>query len=149
MRADLRSIAQAANADPVSHLMAKAGSLTNYAVAHNLVLVATYVRPPRKMKGPDGTEIEFHYTDKTLMEDRFQGKVGLVLKCGPMAFKDDGATKFGGFSVEPGDWVLYRNSDAWELFIKDMTSANNDGLPVRLIEDIFIKARVSDPSLVY
>ena len=149
MRADLRSIAQAANADPVSHLMAKAGSMTNYTVAHNLVLVATYVRPPRIMKRADGTEYEFQYTDKTLMEDRFQGKVGLVLKCGPMAFKDDGATKFGDFSVEPGDWVLYRNSDAWEFFIKDMTGDKNDGLPVRLIEDIFIKARVSDPALVY
>jgi len=149
MRANLRSIAEAANADPVANLMAKAGSMTNYTVAHNLVLVATYVRPPRKMKGPDGTEIEFHYTDKTLAEDRFQGKVGLVLKCGPMAFVDDGATKFGGFKVEPGEWVLYRPSDAMELFIKDMTGDKNDGIPVRLIEDIFIKARVSDPSLVY
>lgn len=149
MRANLRSIAEAANADPVSTLMMKAGSMTNYVVAHNLVLVATYVRPPRKMKGPDGTEIEFHYTDKTLMEDRFQGKIGLVLKCGPMAFVDDGATKFGGFSVEPGDWVLYRPSDAMELFIKDHTGEKNDGIPVRLIEDVFIKARVSDPSLVY
>jgi hypothetical protein len=101
------------------------------------------------MKGPDGTEIEFHYTDKTLMEDRFQGKVGLVLKLGPMAFKDDGATKFGGFAVEPGEWVLYRPSDAMELFIKDMTGEKNDGIPVRLIEDVFIKARVSDPALVY
>lgn len=149
MRANLRSIAEAANADPAANLLAKAGPLTDYKVAHNLVLVATYVRPPRKMKGPDGTEVEFHYTDKTLAEDRFQGKVGLVLKLGPLAFKDDGATKFGDFTVEPGDWVIFRNSDAWEFFIKDHTGAANDGIPVRLIEDIFIKGRVSDPSLVY
>ncbi len=149
MRVDLRSIAQAAAYDPKQALLERAGSLIDYSIFHNLVLVATYIAPPRKMRGPDGKDIEFHMTDKGLMEDRFQGKIGLVLKCGPLAFKDDSVAKFGGIEVEVGDWVMYRPSDGIELFIKDHLGKQNDGLACRLIEDSLIKGRVSDPSLIY
>ena len=141
MRVNLRAIAQAANADPKQALLNSAGPLTDYEIFHNLVLVATYV-PPEKI----GSII---MPDKTLAENRFQGKMGLVLKCGPLAFKDDTVTKFGGVEIEPGDWVLYRPSDGIELFIKDYTGQANDGLACRLIEDTLIKGRVTDPSLIY
>ena len=103
MRVNLRAIAQAANSDPKQALIASAGPLTDYEVFHNLVLVATYV-PGEKI----GSII---VPDKTLAENRFQGKMGLVLKCGPLAFKDDENVKFGGISIEPHDWVLFRPSD--------------------------------------
>ena len=141
MRVNLRSIAQAANSDPRKALLDSAGPLTDYEVFHNLVLVATYV-PPEKI----GSII---MPDKSMMEARFQGKMGLVLKCGPLAFKDDAAAQFGGITVEPGDWVLYRPSDGIELFIKDHMGLANDGLACRLLEDSLIKGRVTDPSLIY
>ena len=141
MRVNLRAIAQAANSDPKQALIASAGPLTDYEVFHNLVLVATYV-PGEKI----GSII---VPDKTLAENRFQGKMGLVLKCGPLAFKDDANVKFGGISIEPHDWVLFRPSDGIELFIKDHMGLKNDGLSCRLIEDSLIKARVTDPALIY
>ena len=142
MRVNLRAIAQAANADPKKALLDSAGPMVDYEVFHNLILVATYV-PSEKTKGG------IILADRSLAENRFQGKMGLVLKCGPLAFKDDSVAKFGGVEVEVGDWVLYRPSDGIELFIKDHMGLANDGLACRLIEDSLIKGRVTDPSLIY
>jgi hypothetical protein len=149
MRANLRAIAQAASTDPRKALLDSAGPLTDYEVFHNLVLVATYIAPPMLMQGPDGKQIEFHRTDRSLSEDRFQGKVGLVLKIGPLAFKDDAVARFGDVTIGCGDWVMYRPSDGMEMFIKDHTGDRNDGLSCRLIEDTLIKCRVRDPSRIY
>lgn len=149
MRVNLRSIAQAANSDSKQALIDSAGPLTDYEVFHNLVLVATYIRPTRKIKTNEGKLVELHLSDKALEEDRFQGKMGLVLKCGPMAFKDDAHVRFGGVKIEPHDWVLFRPSDGIELFIKDHMGLKNDGLSCRLIEDTLIKGRVTDPALIY
>ena len=142
MRTNLRAIAEAATQDPRKALLDCAGPLTDYTVFHNLVLVATYI-PPEKTSGG------IILADRSLAEARFQGKVGLVLKCGPLAFKDDTMAKFGGVTIEVGDWVLYRPSDGIELFIKDHMGLKNDGLACRLIEDSLIKGGVSDPSLIY
>ena len=148
MRVNLRQLAEAAANDPAEPLLAAAGDLSDYEVFHNLVLVATYVPPPKVMKGPNGEDIQFHSPDNALSEDRFQGKVGLVLKVGPNAFKDDTVAKFGGVTIKQGDWVAYRPSDGHELFIRDRRKFN-EGLSCRLIEDVFIRGRVTDPSLIY
>lgn len=148
MRVNLRQLAEAAAHNPAEPLLAAAGDLSDYEVFHNLILVATYVAPPRVLKGPKGEDITLHMADNTMAEDRFQGKVGLVLKVGPTSFHDDTVAKFGGVSVKPGDWVVYRPSDGHELFIRDRRKTN-EGLSCRLIEDVFIRGRVSDPSLVY
>ena len=141
MRANLRAIAQAANDDPKKALLDAAGPMTDYEVFHNMVLVATYI-PSEKV----GSII---IPDRTMAENRFQGKVGLVLKVGPLAFQDDSVAKFGGVKVEVGDWVVYRPSDGPELFIKDWTGQANDGLPCRIFQDTQIWGRVSSPTLIY
>lgn len=148
MRVNLRALAEQATHDPAKPLIDAAGDLSDYEVFHNLVLVATYVPPPKVFKGPDGEDIQFHTSDNTLAEDRFQGKVGLVLKIGPTAFKDDSVAKFGGVDLMPFQWVMYRPSDGTELFIRDRRKSN-EGLSCRLIEDVFVRGRVSDPSLIY
>lgn len=149
MRANLRDIAERANLDPRAALLESAGPLTDYEIFHNLVLVATYIPPPIKMKGAMGEDVEFHVPDATLAEERFQGKMGLVLKCGPLAFVDDNLARFGGVEVKVGDWVMFRPSDGIELFIKDHKGKRRDGLSCRLLEDTLIKGRVTDPSLIY
>ena len=52
------------------------------------------------------------------------------------------------YGVKPLDWVVVRPSDGFEMFIRDRRKAN-EGISVRLIEDVFIRGRVSDPSLIY
>ena len=148
MRVNLRQLADAAVNNPADPLLDAAGDLSDYEVFHNLVLVATYIPPPKVMKGPNGEDVVFHEADNTQDENRFQGKMGLVLAFGPNAFKDDSVAKFGGKEIRKGDWVIYRPSDGHELFIRDRRKFN-EGLSCRLIEDVFIRGRVTDPSLIY
>ena len=115
---------------------------------HNLILIATYVTPPTKMKGPDGKLIDFYATDKKQQEDRFQGTAGLVLKIGPTAFKGKTADSFGGVTIKPGDWIMYKPSDAQEFFFVDKKRPR-DGASARLIEDTLILGRVADPASIY
>ena len=141
MRAKLRDIAQASGADPKGALFdAVAHALPGYEIFHNRVLVATYIRPEKTKGG-------VFLADRTLDEDRFQGKVGLVLKVGPRAFVDDAVNKFDGIKVEVGDWVTYRASDGRERFLSDETG--RAGVPCRLLDDNHIEGRISDPDLIY
>jgi co-chaperonin GroES (HSP10) len=138
---NLRKIAEASAADPRKAIYDAIGDISGIELAHNLVLVATYVRPAMTQGG-------IHLPDSALQEDRFQGKPALVLALGPLAFVDDGVARFGGFTVEPGDWVLVRPSDGWEMFKVDQTTGR-DGTSCRLFEDANIKAKLADPTLVY
>jgi hypothetical protein len=110
-----------------------------YHPSFRLVLVATYVRSNMSKGGI------ILGGDNTLGENRFQGKVGLVLKLGPGCFEHP---QFGGFKVEPGDWVHYRTSDADEFFFVD-EDTGLDGASVRLVDDTLIKAKVDDPQKVF
>lgn len=140
-RPKLREIAAAAQADPKQALIdSLPASAAQYEVFHNRVLVATYV-------APETTKGGIIRPDRNLGEDRFQGKVGLVIKVGPQAFEDDGAAKFGGVKVNPGDWVTYRPADGIEVFLVD--DNGRDATPCRLIEDVHILGRTPDPALIY
>lgn len=140
-RAKLREIAQAAQTDPKQALIDSVGGRVNDINLHGpRVMVATYVRPEMTKGG-------IILADRSQQEDRYQGKVGLVLKTGPLAFVDDGIAKFGGAKAEVGDWVMYRASDGFEIFILD--DNGRDGTPCRILEDQSIIAVVDDPSAVY
>ena len=147
VRAKLREISEAALFDPRKALIDAIGDISGIEVFHNLVLVVTYIAPPKTMKGPDGKDVLFYTTDRGQQEDRFQGKCGLVLKLGPLAFKDDKVVQFGGVVVQAGDWVLVRPSDGLEFFKVDETKSA--GTSCRLFEDSQIKGRLSDPALVW
>lgn len=101
------------------------------------ILIAIYIRPSGKMLGKDGQPINFEIPDDALDEDRYQGKVGMVLKKGPRAFKDDGQVKFYGQDVQPGDWVVYRASDGLKGMIGDREC--------RFIPDVYIKGTIDHP----
>lgn len=105
------------------------------------ILVAIYIRPTGKMLGKDGKPINFEIPDEAVDEDRYQGKVGMVLKKGPRAFKDDGQVKFYDQDVKPGDWVVYRASDGLKCMIGDREC--------RLIPDVYIKATIDEPDAVF
>jgi co-chaperonin GroES (HSP10) len=127
--------------DPRQTLLDAVGeeNIASYHPAYHVVLVATYARS-NKSKG--GIILG---GDITRAEDRYQSKIGLVLKLGPSCFEGD---KFCGFSVKPGDWVHYRVSDAIEFFFVDQMTGL-DGASVRLIDDSLVLAKIEDPERVF
>lgn len=124
--------------DPRKEIWEKIGSVAEYHLFHNRILVAVYERP-NKIDLGGGKSLEL--PDSTRKEDQFQGKVGLVLKVGPGAFQDDAVNKFYGMSVEVGDWIVFRPSDTWLAKIK--------GVLCRHLEDSHVVARIPAPDYVY
>lgn len=113
-------------------------ALDGIRVFHNQMLVGVYVRPNFK-ELPNGERI--YFSDATVDEDKWQGKVGLVLKKGPIAFKDDARNKFEGQDVEVGEWVMFRVSEAPAISV--------NGVHCRLLEDIHVRGVVSSPSYIW
>jgi hypothetical protein len=103
--------------------------LPDVELAGNDVLVVGYVRPELQR----GIIVPVD-------EDVWQGKSGLVVKMGPMAFVDDEINKFS-LRPEVGDWVGY--------WIHSARLFNLCDVPCRLIEDSFIKLRVKDPAVLF
>jgi co-chaperonin GroES (HSP10) len=120
--------------DPRDEILAKVGSLNHITVLHNQVLVATYIRPEQ-------TKGKIILIDKTRDEDKFQGKVGLVIAKGPMAFVDDDRTQFGDIKPNINDWVAYRMSDGWQFTLKGRGGEYH----CRMLHDVDIKVIVSHP----
>ena len=116
-------------------------NIDNYDPGYDLVLIATYVRS-NITKG--GIQIG---GDKSLLENRFQGTVGLVLKMGPYV---DTEKYPGPFTtkLKVGDWIIYKPSDADEFFFVDKKSPL-DGVSCRLIQQGLIKGRIQNPEAVF
>lgn len=119
--------------DPKSAIIEAVGDLSKVSLFSGRVLVAIYISS-RKTKGG------IILTDNNKREDVYQGQVGLVLKKGQLAFKDDDATKFHGQDVQPHEWVVFRPGDAKRIQL--------NGVDCRIVEDTTIDMVVSDPSIV-
>lgn len=111
------------------------GNLEGFDVHHSLVLTASYIQP-RKTRGG------ILLPDSALDEDRWQGKVNLILKLGPTAFKyQDGGYPYEGKKPDVGDYVIFYTSDGREIGI--------NGVSCRLVESYLIKMNTPDPDRVY
>jgi hypothetical protein len=95
--------------------------------------------PPYDELGNSG--IKFYRSDKSHDEALWQGKVGLVIGKGPLAFRDDEHVKFYGQNVEIGDWVQYDILEGRQFTV--------DRIHCRRLKDTQIVMRVDDPRLVY
>ena len=117
------------------------GHLEDIELLFNDVLVAKYIR--RKISE------HLEASAETQREDQWQGVVGLVLKLGPTAFKDDEHTKFPKWPrpIERGDWVLYRNSDGWDKDIQMI--GEYTAVKCRVIQDAHIRGRVKYPGRLF
>lgn len=124
--------------DPKRGLLETIGvqNIESYRLFEDDVLIGTYIRPEKTKGG-------IILTDNAKQEDRFQGKVGLLLKVGPMAFKFDksGQYHLEGDKPAVGDWVIYRPSDAWEISI--------NGVSCRIIRSCLIRGAVNDPATIW
>lgn len=120
--------------DPAKNLMDQLGNLDDIQVFNNEVLVAIYVRPQKTKSG-------LHLPSQTTDEDKFQGKVGLVVKLGFQAFDDPNNRWFKGTKVNVGDWVYFRVTDGWSI--------NVHGVPCRMIDDTDIRGVTKFPDAVW
>jgi co-chaperonin GroES (HSP10) len=115
-------------------IMAGLGAaLNDVEVFHNQLLIGIYIRPQKTSGG-------IILTDTTRDEDKWQGKVGLVLQRGPQAFVSEGGITFQS-DASVGDWVIYRVSDGFSIDINH--------IHCRIIEDVHIRGRIADPALIW
>lgn len=120
--------------DPKEVIFEKIGDLSTIGVCYSQVLLGIYVRPKVTKSG-------IHLADVSVDEDLWQGKAGLVLKLGPLAFKDTESVNFQGFKVEVGDWVVIRSSDGWPLNVHTQSC--------RMVSDTAIRMLIQDPDEVF
>lgn len=113
-------------------------------VMNNQLLVATYIAPEvmSNIKKDDGTIVQLVRVNSSQTEDLYMGCMGLVVKKGPVAFKDDDRLKifWDGQDIQVGEWVMFRYSSGWEQHV--------NGVSVRFVEDRDIKAIVDDPAII-
>lgn len=105
---------------------------------HNYIVTATYYLPAF-VDLAGGQRI--HFPEKTQDEALWQGKVGLVVGKGKLAFCDSDTVKFHGQDVKIGDWLQYDIHDPRQFTI--------NRIHCRLLKDVHVIARLTDPRLVY
>lgn len=120
--------------DPKEKILEALGDLSGIELFNNQILVATYVRPEKTKSG-------LYLSDKYRDEDKFQSKCALLVGMGPEAFADENGAWFRETSFSLHDWLIFRPSDGWSVTI--------NGVDCRIMSDTSIKARVSNPDLLW
>lgn len=124
--------------DPKEQILREVGFVAEHLkVPSAKLLVAIYYRPEKTSGG---------IIDPTAKQgDAYQGKIGLVLKMGPLAFTDDATHAWGDVRPKVGDWVQYRVGDTapWRL------GRNEQSPHFRYVEDVNVLAIWDRPDLVW
>lgn len=128
------NIAMLHESDPKETLFTELGDISKVELLNTQVLVAVYIRPEKTKGG-------IIMAPKARDEDRYQSKVGLIIKTGPTAFVDEGGKWFGGLNLRVGDWIVFRPSDGWNVTV--------NGVLCRMFDDTAIRARIPHPDSVY
>jgi co-chaperonin GroES (HSP10) len=130
-----QAVAMLHNADPKRDLQKQVDALVNFIQPLGTgVLVAVYQRPTRTAGG-------IILTDNTRGEDNYQGKVGLVLRMGPIAFEDDATHRFGSAVPKIGDWIVFNVGETFSFELGKQRC--------RIIEDVSVRAIVDQPDIVW
>jgi len=128
----IEQISQSSN--PKLAIITAVGDISKVKVGSDLVLLGTYIRNEKTAGG-------IIRPKDNVQEDEFQGKVGLVLKVGPIAsggWEDDATI---GQMAELHTWVVYQIKDAWPVQI--------NGTACRFVPYEKIRAQIPDPSMVF
>jgi len=120
--------------DPATKIVEEIGDLSKIELFNNQILVGVYIRPQKTKSG-------LYLSDKTTEEDRFQSKVGLLLKQGPRAFEPNDEGWFDGETFNLNDWLVFRPSDGWSITVH--------GVLCRILTDTQVKMRVPNPDEVW
>ena len=135
--AELQSIGKIAMAhdiDPKTRAMTEVGDIAKIDVFNNQVLIAVYIRP-EKTRG--GITLSTGARD----EDKYQSKVGLILKTGPDAFIDEDGRWFKSAKLAVGDWIVFRPSDGWNIEV--------NGRLCRMLDDTSVRMKIDHPDRVW
>lgn len=128
------NIAMLHEADPKESILRDIGDISGFELMNTQVMVAVYIRPEKTKGG-------IIMTSKSRDEDRYQSKVGLILKAGPSAFVDDEGKWFAGLNIKAGDWIVFRPSDGWNVTV--------NGVLCRMFDDTAVRMRIPHPDNVY
>lgn len=121
--------------EPEKKLLAELGDISGIEVFNDRVLVAIY-RHEGITKGGIYTPI------KTSDESDYQGKVGLVVKVGPLVeIKDE----LRGGSLKVGDWVAVNASSGLSMH----AGAHGSKVMLRMLAETEIHMRVKQPDIVW
>jgi hypothetical protein len=119
--------------DPKQKLLDAVGDVSGAEVFHNQVLMAVYIAPEKTRGG-------IIRPQTNIDEDRYQGKLGLIIKLGPKALKSDAKWSWPD-GVGLYSWVFFRISDTFAVTI--------NGQACRMIDDVNIKGRIDHPDIVW
>jgi len=122
------------NGDPKQKLIDALGDLSKIELFNNKILVAVYIRPEKTKSG-------LYLSDAYRDEDRFQGKVGLLVATGPDAFADESGTWFRGTDFKMHDWLVFRPSDGWSITV--------NGVLCRVLSDTNVQMRIPSPDAAW
>jgi hypothetical protein len=128
----IAEISQAADAKLA--IVKAVGDLSETLVGSDLVLLGTYIRPEKTSGG-------IIRPKENVDEDEHQGKVGLVLKTGPIAYGDWEDPGERGEMAPIHGWVMYA--------IKDALPFQVNGAPCRLIPYDKIRMQIPNPTMVF
>ncbi len=120
--------------DPKKKILDEIGDISTFEIFNNNILVAVYQRPAKTKSG-------IFLTDKTTEEDRFQSKVGLLVKMGSRAFEPNDEGWFDGVKFELSDWITFRPSDGWNITV--------NGVLCRMLSDTQVRGRSKHPDEVW
>ena len=120
--------------DPRKAILDEMGNIDDIEIFHTQVLVAIYLRP-------DKTKGGVILAPQTRDEDKYQGKVGLIIKKGENAFIDDTGKWFNHVKCDVGDWIVFRPSDGWQI--------NVHGQLCRILNDTDVRGRIPVPDAVW
>lgn len=135
MKSKIEEIAKYVGNEQKAFVLSKLGSLERLRLNGNRVLCVTYITPSISKGG-------IHFLPTQTEESIYQGKVGYIIKKGPLAFVDDDKTKFMGFTPVVGDWVFYRPSLA-------IMQLRYDGIDCRVFSDSDIAGDILDPEKMW
>jgi co-chaperonin GroES (HSP10) len=129
------AIAMVHEEDPKAAIMAACKPhLGGVEVLGARVLLGVYV-PPERTKGG------IFLTEQQRGEHKYQGKVGVVMKIGPIAFEDDPTHRFGNIKPKIGDWVVFNVGDTFGMEIGERR--------VRAVEDVDVFMIIQDPDAIW
>lgn len=114
-------------------MLKEIGDISGIKILNNNVIVQIYIRP----KITSGGVIIPEFKGGSRDEDKYQGKVGLVIAAGRNAFKDENGVWFEEGEIKIGDWVFFDASDG------RMTEIN--GVLCRRLKDIHIIGTLDRP----
>ena len=119
--------------DPREAIIEAAGDVSSMRLSGFQVLVGTYIRPEMTIGG-------LMVSETTRKEDQYQGKVGVILKIGTLAFEGEELSWPDEVVPKVGDFVFYRVHDG---FMMDV-----NGHPCRILESKQIRGVIDNPDIV-